>query len=132
MDPAVGRLGTELFAPVALLDGVSAHTDLALLGDHHLAAVVRTADRVVALLARVGRAADAQLAGVHGAVEDANPGPGPVLPAGGQVGRHRGAGDGCDPGPAEGGGVQGRRLQEPEDIGGNADQHRRAVLGGQP
>src|SRR5205807_5033590 len=76
VDPAVLPVGPVVLAPVPLLDGVAAHADLPFRGDHRLAAVVRPADGMVALLARVAGAPDAELAGVHRAVEDADPGAG--------------------------------------------------------
>src|SRR5205807_10253691 len=100
VDPAVSGVGAEGFAPVALLDGVPAHADLALGRDQDLTAVVRAADGVMALGSRVGGAAHAQLPGVHRAVEDADSRTGPVLPIRSQVGWHGGAGDGGDPGSA--------------------------------
>src|SRR5207248_9597949 len=68
VDPAVLGGGPEGLAPVTLLDRGAAHAELAFGGDHRLAAVVRPADRVVALLPWVAGAGDAQLAGVHRAV----------------------------------------------------------------
>src|SRR5260370_13630979 len=65
--PAVGRIGTEVLAPVPILHEVAAHADF-LVEDLPLAAIVRPPPRGPASSLRVGWARHGQLAGAHGAI----------------------------------------------------------------
>src|SRR5712692_1379845 len=128
--PAVGRVGTEFLAPVAILHEVASHTDFSnaaadsvgrwAFEDLPLCAIVRPPHRGPAKSLRVGGARHSKLAGVHRAVEARDRNAGRGLPTLRDLRGQRRAGD---RNRAQRPRCAKRVVEHPDHVGRHADQH---------
>src|SRR5712692_851373 len=128
--PAVGRIGTEFLAPVAILHEVASHTDFSnaaadsvgrwAFEDLPLCAIVRPPHRGPAKSLRVGGARHSKLAGVHRAVEARDRNAGRGLPTLRDLRGQRRAGD---RNRAQRPRCAKRVVEHPDHVGRHADQH---------